>query len=205
MRSLHGSHHPWINILKHLSWLVDSPYSLYFITATNVTGRGLRCYLPKRSIMFIYLWGSSVLCTVLRWPRFDNTGTLAQCHADFGIDTKIIPLLGLADIQVAIYGYGKISLRICSGSMEPMDKKKDITAIENVQRHATKMLPWMQFLNYEDRLRNPDLITPETLTLKLRRARGEMIELYTIWFMWHRWWPGSSTCPTNGRRNNTRP
>ena len=36
--------------------------------------------------------------------------------------------------------------------MEPI-KTKDIEAIENVQRRATKMLPDMKDLTYEERLR----------------------------------------------------
>ncbi|KAK3101807.1 hypothetical protein FSP39_006504 [Pinctada imbricata] len=54
-------------------------------------------------------------------------------------------------------------------------KKKDIDAIENVQRRATKMLPNMSELSYKDRLRKLKLPT-----LKFRRLRGDMIETFKI-------------------------
>ena len=51
--------------------------------------------------------------------------------------------------------------------------KKDIDAIENVQRRATKMLPKLNHLAYEERLSVLDLPS-----LVYRRARGDMIECY---------------------------
>ena len=54
-------------------------------------------------------------------------------------------------------------------------KKKDIEIVENVQRRATRMLPQMKDLNYEERLRK--LKSP---TLKYRRTRGDMIETFKI-------------------------
>ncbi len=54
-------------------------------------------------------------------------------------------------------------------------KKKDIKAIENVQRRASKMLPYLQNLTYEERLRKLDLPT-----MVYRRLRGDMVEVYKI-------------------------
>ena len=54
-------------------------------------------------------------------------------------------------------------------------KKKDIEAIEKVQKRATKMLPKMQDTPYEQRLKRLKLPT-----LKFRRMRGDMIETYKI-------------------------
>ena len=53
--------------------------------------------------------------------------------------------------------------------------KKHIEAIENVQRRASKQIPGLSSLSYEDRLRKLKLPT-----LANRRSRGEMIELYKI-------------------------
>ena len=50
-------------------------------------------------------------------------------------------------------------------------KIKDITAIENVQRRATKYLPTMKNLSYEEHLQKLGLPT-----LQYRRLRGDMIE-----------------------------
>ena len=48
---------------------------------------------------------------------------------------------------------------------------KHITAIENVQRRATKTIPGLKDLNYEQRLRHINLPS-----LSYRRIRGDMIE-----------------------------
>ena len=53
--------------------------------------------------------------------------------------------------------------------------KKQETEIENVQRRATKLLPGFNELSYEERLQKLQLPT-----LKYRRIRGDMIEMYKI-------------------------
>jgi hypothetical protein len=50
--------------------------------------------------------------------------------------------------------------------------RKDIDSLENVQRRATRMIPGLKDMEYEERLRH--LNRP---TLAFRRLRGEMIEL----------------------------
>jgi hypothetical protein len=54
-------------------------------------------------------------------------------------------------------------------------KKKDIRSIENVQRRATKMIPGLNKISYEERLTKMELPTPV-----YRRARGDMIETYKM-------------------------
>jgi len=53
--------------------------------------------------------------------------------------------------------------------------RKHIEAIENVQRRATKMIPGLHSLEYEDRLRKLKLPT-----LVYRRLRGDMIETFKV-------------------------
>ena len=53
--------------------------------------------------------------------------------------------------------------------------KKHIESIENVQRRASKQIPGLSHLSYEERLRKLKLPT-----LAYRRSRGDMIELYKI-------------------------
>lgn len=53
--------------------------------------------------------------------------------------------------------------------------KKHVESIENVQRRATKQIPGLSDLSYEDRLRKLKLPT-----LAYRRSRGDMIEMYKI-------------------------
>ena len=54
-------------------------------------------------------------------------------------------------------------------------KEKHIDLIEGVQRRATKQIPGLGKLSYEERLRKLKLPT-----LKFRRHRGDMIEIYKI-------------------------
>ena len=53
--------------------------------------------------------------------------------------------------------------------------KKDIEAVENVQRRATKMVPGLSELSYEERL-----VSLNMPTLVYRRLRGDMIEVFKI-------------------------
>ena len=53
--------------------------------------------------------------------------------------------------------------------------KKQIEALENVQRRATRLIPGLKDLTYEQRLRRLKLPT-----LSYRRLRGDMIETYKI-------------------------
>ena len=52
-------------------------------------------------------------------------------------------------------------------------KRKDIIAIENVHRRATKLVPSLKDMCYSDRLKKINLPT-----LVYRRARGDMIEIF---------------------------
>ena len=51
--------------------------------------------------------------------------------------------------------------------------EKDRNLIERVQRQATKMVPEIKHLEYEERLKRMDLPS-----LRYRRVRGDMIDTY---------------------------
>ena len=53
--------------------------------------------------------------------------------------------------------------------------KRDITDLENVQRHATRQIPALKGMSYQERLRRIRLPT-----LRYRRLRGDMIEVYKL-------------------------
>ena len=51
--------------------------------------------------------------------------------------------------------------------------QKDIDALERIQRRATKLVPNLKNMSYENRLKSLKLYT-----LKTRRLRGELIEVF---------------------------
>ena len=53
--------------------------------------------------------------------------------------------------------------------------KKDIKKLERIQRIATKMVPDLKDLTYEDRLKEMELPT-----LQSRRERGDLVMMYKI-------------------------
>ena len=52
-------------------------------------------------------------------------------------------------------------------------RKKDIDTLERIQRRATKMIPELRDLSYEERLKECGLTTLQT-----RRLRGDQIEVF---------------------------
>ena len=54
-------------------------------------------------------------------------------------------------------------------------KKKDITKLERIQRTATRMVPELKGLTYEERLKEMELPT-----LQARRERGDLITMYKV-------------------------
>ena len=65
-------------------------------------------------------------------------------------------------------------LEYCIQAWRPY-RKKDIDALERIQRRATKMIPELRDLSYEERLKECGLTTLET-----RRLRGDQIEVFKI-------------------------
>ena len=53
--------------------------------------------------------------------------------------------------------------------------RKDIDMLEKIQRRATKLIPGLRDLTYEERLKECGLTTLET-----RRSRGDQIEVFKI-------------------------
>ena len=65
-------------------------------------------------------------------------------------------------------------LEYCIQAWRPY-RKKDIDTLERIQRRATKIIPELRDLSYEDRLKECGLTTLET-----RRLRGDQIEVFKI-------------------------
>ena len=68
----------------------------------------------------------------------------------------------------------KLHLEYCIQAWIPY-RKKDIDTLEPIQRRATKIIPQLRDLNYEDRMKECGLTTLET-----RRLRGDQIEVFKI-------------------------
>jgi ribonucleases P/MRP protein subunit RPP40 len=66
-------------------------------------------------------------------------------------------------------------------------KQFNIEQLERVQRRATKIIPGLHKLSYEQRL-----VRLKLPTLTYRRARGDMIETYKI----HKGFYDNDSCPT---------
>ena len=65
-------------------------------------------------------------------------------------------------------------LEYCIQAWRPY-RKKDIDTLERIQRRATKMIPELRDLSYEERLKECGLTTLET-----RRLKGDQIEVFKI-------------------------
>ena len=65
-------------------------------------------------------------------------------------------------------------LEYCIQAWRPYHKK-DIDALEQIQRQTTKIIPELRDLSYEERLKECGLTTLET-----RRSRGVQIEVFKI-------------------------
>ena len=65
-------------------------------------------------------------------------------------------------------------LEYCIQAWRPY-RKKDIETLESMQRRATKMIPELRDLSYEERLKECGLTTLET-----RRLRGDQIDVFKI-------------------------
>ena len=65
-------------------------------------------------------------------------------------------------------------LEYCIQAWRPC-RKKDIDTLERIQRRATKMIPELRDLSYEERLKECGLTT-----LATRRLRGDQIEVFKM-------------------------
>ena len=66
-------------------------------------------------------------------------------------------------------------LEYCIQAWRLYYRKKDIDTLERIQRRATKMIPELRDLCYEERMIECGLTTPET-----KRLRGDQIEVFKI-------------------------
>ena len=118
-----------------------------------------------------------------------DLGVLIDCNLDFGSHIKEIVgranrMLGMIRVSFACLNM-RMFLNLYMSLVRPLLEycvqvwsphlRKHIKLIEGVQQRATRMVPELKHLTYEERLEKLKLTT-----LEERRARGDMIETYKI-------------------------
>ena len=95
--------------------------------------------------------------------------------AYIGYDNVIIITYREKNLIIPLYkSIVRPHLEYCIQAWRP-HLKKDIDKLERVQRRATKLIPELRILSYEDRVQQCKLTTLET-----RRVRGDQIEVFKI-------------------------
>ena len=136
-----------------------------------------------------YLNSGKGTCQLVRETNITDLGVVIDSKLTFSehIHTKIRKAFGMVGLLKRNFRHVPISsfvllfksmvrshLEYCNSVWAPY-KKSDIEDMEKVQRRATKNVPALCKLSYEDRLKKCGLTT-----LKYRRIRGDMIETYKI-------------------------
>ena len=130
--------------------------------------------------------GDTVLGTTLKEKDLGitisaDTKVSEQCGMAASNGNQILGLIGrnitYKEKKLIIPLYKAIVRRhveYCIQAWRPY-RKKDIDTLERIQRRATKIIPELRYLSYEERLKECGLTTLET-----RRLRGGQIEVFKI-------------------------
>ena len=139
-----------------------------------------------RNLNVNYKMGDTVLCTTVKEKDLGVTiSTDMKVSEQCGIAaSKRNTILGLIRRNITYKGKKLIiplykaivrpHLEYCIQAWRPY-RKKDIDTLERIQRRATKIIPELRYLSYEERLKECGLTTLET-----RRLRGDQIEVFKI-------------------------
>ena len=115
-----------------------------------------------------------------KWQMLFNFGkckclhTASKGNQMFGLIRRNITYKGKKLIIPLYKAIVRPHLEYCIQAWRPY-RKKDIDTLERIQRRATKMIPELRDLSYEERLKECGLTTLET-----RRLRGDQIEVFKI-------------------------
>ena len=143
-------------------------------------------HLGRRNPKHTYKMGESNLTET---TEEKDLGVLIDCELDFGkhikeIVNKANRMVGMIKIGFTYLDKDMFMnlypvlvrplLEYCVQVWSP-NKQKDIDLLEGVQRRATKAVPGLRNMTYDERLKKLGL-----LRLEDRRIRGDMIETYKI-------------------------
>jgi hypothetical protein len=104
----------------------------------------------------------------------DITEKVNKANSIIGVIRRTFEYLDLKTFRMLYVSLVRPHLEYVNPVWNPY-LKKHIDMIENIQRRATKLIPGLSNLSYEDRLRRLKLPS-----LSYRRSRGDMIEVYKI-------------------------
>ena len=111
----------------------------------------------------------------------DNLKVGEQCERAAGKAMRVLGMIRRSftkldeeTLKTLYCSFVRPHLEYCIHAWSPYFKK-DIEVLEKVQKRATKLLPWLRNLSYEDRLLRLDMPS-----LEQRRLRGDLIETYKI-------------------------
>jgi hypothetical protein len=102
------------------------------------------------------------------------TEKVNKANSILGVIRRTFEYLDLQTFRLLYVSLVRPHLEYANSVWNPF-MKKHIDMIENVQRRATKLIPGLSELTYEERLRKLKLPS-----LSYRRSRGDMIEVYKI-------------------------
>ena len=127
-----------------------------------------------------YLTRFNKICHPSQRPRWQvdkeaiGLSRVQQCSSNLGLIRRNITYKEQKLIIPLYKAIVRPHLEYCIQAWRPY-RKKDIDTLERIQRRATKMIPELRDLSYEERLKECGLTTLET-----RRLRGDQIEVFKI-------------------------
>ncbi len=107
-------------------------------------------------------------------PSIQCTKAAAKAMRALGMVRRSFTYLDRSSLILVFNCYVRPHLEYCVQAWCPY-LKKDIICLEKVQRRATKLVPGLRELPYEDRLKRLQLYS-----LQRRRLRGDLIETFKI-------------------------
>ena len=137
--------------------------------------RHVAVHLRRSVSLVLGYWLAHVwwILTFILWERYSQNATSGRVRPLYCTrQATRAPRLSLSRNTIMNFQTGKRYKTIQAWSPY---LRKDIDMLEKIQRRATKLIPGLRDLRYEERLKECGLTTLET-----RRLRGDQIEVFKI-------------------------